>query len=194
MRSQKCVSDKIKRIVEASIAAKKALVSSQAGQIARAAGEIIGALEEGGKLIVFGNGGSAADSQHIAAEMVGRFQRERKAIPALALTTNTSTLTALANDYGYDITFSRQLEALARRGDVVLAISTSGNASNVAEAVKRASRLGLVSIALTGGDGGKLAKLADIAIVVPSKVTARIQESHIMVGHILCELVEDALA
>ncbi len=185
--------DKARQIIESSIAAKRALLDGQVENITRAASRISGALAKGGKLIVFGNGGSAADSQHIAAELVGRFQRERKALAAIALTTNTSTLTAIANDYGYDITFSRQVEALARKGDIVLAISTSGRAKNVLEAVALAKKLGLVVIGLSGGDGGGLAKLADISIVVPSRVTARIQELHIMIGHIICELVESAI-
>jgi len=193
MKSQKYFSDKIARIIAASIETKQSLVTHQRGAIEAAARSVITSLARGGKLIVFGNGGSAADSQHIVAELVGRFQKERKALSAISLTTNTSTLTALANDYGYDISFSRQMEALATKYDIALGISTSGNARNVIEAVKTAKRRRLTTIGLSGGSGGQLAKTADIAIVVPSKVTARIQESHIMIGHIICELVEREL-
>ena len=191
MRSRRYFSDKIKKIIDSSIRTKRDVLGTQVESIFEAASSIISAIKKGGKLIVFGNGGSAADSQHIAAELVGRFQKERKAIPAIALTTNTSSLTAIANDYGYDVLFSRQLEALAKKGDVALGISTSGNARNVIEAVKKAKKLGLTTIGLSGGRGGSLAKITDINIIVPSDVTARIQESHILIGHILCELVEE---
>ena len=194
MKPQRYFSDKIKEVISANIETGNKVLSAQVGNIEKAAQAIVDAIKSGGKLIVFGNGGSAADSQHIAAELVGRFQKERKALGAIALTTNTSTLTAIANDYGYDVSFSRQLEALARKGDVVLAISTSGNAKNVLEAVRKARALGLVTIGLSGKDGGGLAKLAGINIIVPSKTTARIQESHIMIGHIICELVEEYAA
>ena len=193
MTSQKSSLDKIRGIIESSIAAKKALLAGQMANIDAAARLISGAIAKGGKLIIFGNGGSAADSQHIAAELVGRFQRERKALPAIALTTNTSTLTAIANDYGYDVTFSRQIEALAKKPDVVLAISTSGNAKNVLQGARLAKDMDLSVIGLSGGGGGELSKLASINIIVPSKVTARIQESHIMIGHIICELVESVI-
>ena len=192
MRSQRYFSDRIKGIIESSISTKRSLLDTQSGEIEQAASAIISAVKKGGKLIVFGNGGSAADSQHIVAELVGRFQKERMAIPAIALTTNTSSLTAIANDYGYDVSFSRQLEALAKKGDVALGISTSGNAKNVIEAAKKAKGLGLTVIGLTGGRGGRIARIADINIAVPSDVTARIQESHILIGHILCELVEES--
>ena len=192
MRSRRYFSDRIKGIIESSISTKRSLLDTQSGEIEQAASAIISAVKKGGKLIVFGNGGSAADSQHIVAELVGRFQKERMAIPAIALTTNTSSLTAISNDYGYDVSFSRQLEALAKKGDVVLGISTSGNAKNVIEAAKKAKGLGLTVIGLTGGRGGRIARIADINIAVPSDVTARIQESHILIGHILCELVEES--
>jgi D-sedoheptulose 7-phosphate isomerase len=154
---------------------------------------IIAALRGGGKLISFGNGGSAADSQHIVAELVGRFKKERKPLPALAFTTNTSIISAIANDYSYDVTFSRQMEALGKRGDIVLAISTSGNSPNVLAAVKKAKEMGIKTIGLTGGMGGKLALEADLAIVVSSKDTPRVQESHAMIGHILCDMIEQEL-
>ena len=193
MTSQKSSLDKIRGIIESSIAAKKALLDGQLANIDAAARLISGAIAKGGKLIIFGNGGSAADSQHIAAELVGRFQRERKALPAIALTTHTSSLTAIANDYGYDVTFSRQIEALAKKPDVGLAISTSGNAKNVLQGARLAKDMDLSVIGLSGGGGGELSKLASINIIVPSKVTARIQESHIMIGHIICELVESVI-
>lgn len=183
----------IRDIIEESIRTKEGLYKSQIQNIEKAAKVIIRSLKKDGKILVFGNGGSAADSQHIVAELVGRFKKERKAIGAIALTTNTSTISALANDYGYDVTFSRQIEALARKGDVAIGISTSGNSKNVIEAIRRARSLGLVTIGLTGGDGGRLKGDADISILVGSKNTARIQESHIMIGHIICELVEKEL-
>jgi len=161
--------------------------------IEKAAQVIIDSFKKGGKLIICGNGGSAADAQHIAAELVGRFKKERKALPAIALTANTSILTAIANDYGYDVVFKRQVEALGKKGDVLLAISTSGNAKSVLEAVKLANKIGVVTIALTGGKGGELAKLAKLSIIAPSKDTSRIQESHVAAYHLLCELVENSM-
>jgi D-sedoheptulose 7-phosphate isomerase len=187
--------NKIKKIIEESRETETSLLSPDNLElIEKAAQKIISSLKSGGKVIVFGNGGSAADSQHMAAELVGRFKKERGAIPALALTTNTSCLTALSNDYGYDISFKRQLEALGKKGDIAVAISTSGEAKNVLEAVKAAKGLGIPTIALTGKGGGKLKDIADLSIVVKSKDTPRIQEAHILLIHILCELIEDALA
>lgn len=183
----------IKEIIEDSIRAKKDLLKDETANIEKASKAIIKSLKRGGKVLVFGNGGSAADSQHIVAELIGRFKKERRPIPAIALTTNTSTISALANDYGYDVTFSRQIEALGTRRDAAIGISTSGNSRNVVEAVKRAKSLGLVTIGLTGGNGGQLKRECDISIVVGSKSTPRIQESHIMIGHIICELIERRL-
>jgi D-sedoheptulose 7-phosphate isomerase len=183
----------IKDIINSSIDVKQKLIHSEASNIEKACQAVQDCISKGGKLIIFGNGGSAADSQHIAAEFVGRFKLERKAMPAIALTTNTSTLTALSNDYGYDITFKRQIESLGKSGDVAIAVSTSGNAKNVIEAVKAAKEMGIVTIALTGGDGGKLGPLCGISILVSSKDTARIQESHILIGHIIAEIVETNL-
>lgn len=177
-------------IINSSIDAKKKLLVSELPNIAKAVEAVESCISKGGKLLIFGNGGSAADSQHIAAEFVGRFRMERKAIPALALTTNTSTLTALANDYSYDISFKRQLEAFGAKGDVVIAISTSGNAKNVLAAVKEARKKGIKTIALTGKGGGALAGLCDISVIVPSDDTARIQETHILIGHIIAEIAE----
>lgn len=185
--------DRIKRAICESIDVKRRLAEESIPAIRAAAQAIARALMHGGKLLIFGNGGSAADSQHIAAELVGRFRMERRPLPAISLTTNTSNLTALANDYGYEATFKRQVEALGQRGDAVLAVSTSGDAANVIEAVKTAKKIGGIStIGLTGRGGGRLAPLCDIAIIVPSADTARIQEAHITVGHIICDLVEVA--
>ncbi len=185
---------KIEKLLQESIAAKKELLDRrQSKNIAKAANAIINCLKRKGKVILFGNGGSAADSQHIAAELVGRFKKERSALCAISLTTNTSILTAIGNDYGYERVFSRQIEAIGKRGDVVFCLSTSGNSKNVIVGIKKAKQLGLKTICLVGGTGGKLKSLANIAIVVPSKSTPRIQEVHITIGHIICELTENAL-
>ena len=173
---------------------KEAIAKSKVNEIESMAKSIISSYQEGGKVVLFGNGGSAADAQHIACELVGRFAIKRQPFPAIALTTNTSTLTAIANDYGYEAVFTRQVEALVSERDVVIGISTSGNSPNVVEAMKAAKGKGAKTIALTGGDGGKLAELADLVLTVPSDVTPRIQEAHITIGHILCELVEKELA
>ena len=162
--------------------------------IFEAADLIIMCLRAGGKLLFFGNGGSAADAQHLAAEFIGRFVRERAGLPAIALTTDSSILTAVGNDYGFDQIFARQVQALGRPGDVAIAISTSGNSPNIIEAVKAARKGHLKTIGLSGKDGGLLAKEADLVITVASTTTARIQECHIAVGHLLCELTEEALA
>jgi D-sedoheptulose 7-phosphate isomerase len=158
--------------------------------IFEAARLITGCLEAGGKLLFFGNGGSAADAQHLAAEYVGRLVRERAGLPAIALTTDSSILTAVGNDYGFEQIFARQVQTLGRPGDVAIAISTSGNSPNVIEGVKAAKKGDLKTIGLTGKDGGLLAKEADVAITIASTSTARIQECHIAVGHLLCALVE----
>ncbi|MDD5072965.1 MAG: D-sedoheptulose 7-phosphate isomerase [Candidatus Omnitrophica bacterium] len=184
---------KIESILEESISVKKDLLVSQAGAIEKAADAVIKSLKSGGKVIIFGNGGSAADSQHMAAELVGKFLKERKGVPAVALTTNTSIITAIANDYSYDEVFSRQLDAIAGNNDVAVGISTSGNAKNVIKAVELANKKGLVTVALTGRDGGGLARIANIPIIVPSGSTPRIQEAHVTVVHILCQLAEEAL-
>lgn len=186
--------DRIKDILLESIQIKEALLRSNiTGQILEIAEIAIESLKKNGKIMLFGNGGSASDSQHIAAELVGRFKKDRTALPAIALTTNSSILTSLANDYGYEIVFSRQIEALGHKNDLAIGISTSGKAKNVANGLKQAKKMGLKTIALTGGDGGDIAKLADIAIIVPSPITARIQEAHITIGHIICELIEEAV-
>ena len=151
-------------------------------------------LRGGGKLLFFGNGGSAADAQHLAAEFVGRFRIERQALPAIALTTDSSILTAVGNDYGFDQIFARQVQALGRAGDVAIGISTSGDSSNVIGAIRQAAKQDLKTIGLAGKDGGSLAKCVDVSITVASANVARIQECHITIGHILCELVEKELA
>jgi D-sedoheptulose 7-phosphate isomerase len=167
--------------------------AAAAEAIAGAARLLIEAFRGGYKLLAFGNGGSAADAQHLASELAGRFGAERPALHALALTTNSSDLTAIANDYGFDQVFSRLVQAHGRLGDVAVAISTSGDSANVIGGVVEARKRGLSTIALTGSGGGELAGLVDVAVIVPSDVTARIQESHIAVCHVLCELVEAAL-
>jgi D-sedoheptulose 7-phosphate isomerase len=155
---------------------------------------LIAAFNKGNKLLIFGNGGSAADAQHIAAELVGRFVTERAALPAIALTTDTSILTSVGNDYGYENIFSRQVEALAKPGDVVLGISTSGNSGNVYKALMAAQQLNCLTIGLLGNDGGKIQEIVDAHITIPSKNTARIQEMHIFIGHLLCEAVDHAIS
>lgn len=162
----------------------------QSESLAALAADVLRAWEGGGKLLVCGNGGSAADSQHIAAELVGRFKRERKGLAAIALTTDSSILTSVGNDYGFDHVFARQVEALCRPGDVLVGISTSGNSRNVIAAIEAGRRAGLRSIGLLGGSGGALMGLCDLVLLAPSAETARIQEAHILIGHILCELVE----
>jgi D-sedoheptulose 7-phosphate isomerase len=162
-------------------------------QIAKNANRLAKALSNDHSIFWCGNGGSAADSQHLAAELVGRFKNNRRALRSVALTTDTSILTCVANDYSYDDIFSRQVEALGREGDVLVAISTSGNSENVLRAIKAAKELGMVSIALLGKEGGLAKDLADHSLVIPSKSTARIQEAHILIGHIFCELIEEEL-
>lgn len=185
--------DRIIDIINDAIHIKEQILQGEIDNIIKAARLIISSFRSQGKVLIFGNGGSAADAQHIAAEFVGRFQKERPGLAAVALNTNTSILTALSNDYSYDIVFSRQIEALARPCDIVIAISTSGKAKNVLLAIKKAKELGLKTICLTGGTGGELPKSADISLIIPSTITARIQEAHITIGHIICELVENEL-
>jgi len=169
------------------------LAENLADRVAAAAWLVAEALARGNKVMFCGNGGSAADSQHLAAELVGRYRRNRPGWAALALTVDTSALTAIGNDFGFDEVFSRQVEALGRPGDVLIAISTSGRSPNVLRAVETARARGLKTIGLAGRDGGPLAALVDVALVVPSDDTARVQECHITLGHILCDLVEEAL-
>lgn len=169
-------------------------IEAQAEVFGQIAAKMIESLRAGGKICFMGNGGSAADSQHLAAELVGRFQRDRPGMASIALTTDTSILTAVANDYGYEAIFARQVEGLCGPNDVVVGLSTSGNSPNVLRAVEKAREMKIFTVGLTGGHGGKLAAAADLAIVVPSPKAARVQEAHIFIGHTLCEAIEDALA
>jgi len=170
-----------------------ARLDAMAPDVARAAHCMSEAVRGGGKLMFCGNGGSAADSQHLASEFTGRFVNDRRPLAALALSTDSSALTCIANDYAFDQVFERQVRALGRKGDVLVAISTSGKSANVLRAVTAARELGVSVVGFLGRDGGTLKPLCDVALVVPSDTTARIQEAHIFIGHTLCALVEDAL-
>jgi len=172
---------------------KYQVAKTLSSEILKAAHIIRDCIADGGKLLLMGNGGSAADSQHIAAELIGRFKKERKAIPALALTVDSSSLTALGNDYGFDTIFSRQMEALATPKDAVIGISTSGNSRNVIRALNLAREIGASTIGFIGNDGGDMKDCVDVSIIVPSNDTARIQEVHITIGHIICEIIEQDL-
>jgi D-sedoheptulose 7-phosphate isomerase len=172
---------------------KLLLMQRQAAVIEEIGVRLTKVLKAGRTIFLFGNGGSAADAQHIAAELEARFLRERRALPCHALTTNTSTLTAIGNDYGYDRTFARQLEAYGRRGDAAIGISTSGNSANVLEAMKTAKKLGVTRIGLTNEKGGKLKGVVDLCLRVPSTDTQRVQECHMAVGHILCDIIESSM-
>lgn len=183
---------RIAQEIQESSAVKAELGRRSVEQIADAATLIVTRLQAGGKLIAFGNGGSAADAQHFVAELVGRFCAERKPFAAIALTTNTSSLTAIGNDYGFEEVFARQLEGIGRAGDVAIAISTSGSSSNIVRAIETAKRLGMATIALTGRTGGKARELVDHCLSVPSDSTARIQEAHILIIHVLSSIVEGA--
>jgi D-sedoheptulose 7-phosphate isomerase len=186
---------RVRRSIQASILVKQRLLNNAevVSMAARVSEVLIGAIERGNKLLLFGNGGSAADAQHIAAEFVGRFAFDRPALPALALSVNTSCVTAIGNDYGFDRVFSRQLEALARPGDVAMGISTSGNSANVVHAMSVARKMELHTVALTGCMGGKLKSMVDYCLCAPSNETPRIQECHILLGHIISELVEQEI-
>jgi D-sedoheptulose 7-phosphate isomerase len=184
----------IRAIFEASAKARDVFLAEGAAELEQAIDLVAGALRDGRKLLLFGNGGSAADAQHIAAEFIGRFMQERRGLPAIALTTDTSALTSIGNDYGFDDVFARQVQALGAPGDVALAISTSGRSPNVLRAVKAARDAGLKVVALTGGNGEPLAAAADIVLrVSASTLSARIQETHILIGHVICELVDQRL-
>jgi D-sedoheptulose 7-phosphate isomerase len=186
--------DRIVQSIKESIRTKETLLTNGlVDKIEEGAALLIETYQKKGKLLLCGNGGSAADAQHIAAELVGRFEKERRALPAIALTTNSSNLTCIANDYDFETVFSRQVEAQAQKGDLLLAISTSGNSKNVLKAVEAAKKLGVRVIGLTGRSGGKLKGKVDLLLNVPSDETPRIQESHILIGHILCDLLERQL-
>src|ERR1051325_8574169 len=179
---------------EESIAAEKAFLAENLDKLTAVIGVVVRCFRNGNKLLIFGNGGSAADAQHIAAEFVNRFRIERPPLPALALTTDTSAITSIANDYDYAEIFAKQLKALGKTGDVALAISTSGNAANVLNGLDTCKQLGIVTVGLTGGDGGKLTGKADFLLRVSStKTTARIQETHILSAHVICEMVDATL-
>ena len=184
----------VRRRIRDSLRVKEALLADElVDALVRVAATLIAAYRRDSKVLLFGNGGSAADAQHIAAELEGRYLHDRPALHALALHTNTSALTAIANDYGYARVFARQVEAAVRPGDVVIGISTSGNSENVLGGVRAARAQGAVTVALTGAGGGRLKNLVDHCLAVPSAETPRIQEAHILIGHILCELVEQEL-
>jgi D-sedoheptulose 7-phosphate isomerase len=187
--------ERVSRSIQASIAVKERLLGSAevVSMVAQVSEILVDSFQQGNKLILFGNGGSAADAQHIAAEFVGRFAFDRPALPALALSVNTSCVTAIGNDYGFDVVFSRQIEAIGRPGDVAIGISTSGNSPNVLRGLSVAKELGLHTVALAGCTGGKLKGAVDHCICAPSNETPRIQECHLLVGHIIAELVEQTI-
>jgi D-sedoheptulose 7-phosphate isomerase len=187
------VTDQISAIVANSLEVKRRFFSEHGTDVQRAGELIAEAFKANGKLLVFGNGGSAADAQHIAGELVNRFLQHRKALPAIALTTDGGVLTCIANDTGFENVFARQIEALGTKGDVCLAISTSGTSPNVTVACEQARKQGMIVIGLLGRDGGSVAALCDLALIVQSDDTQRIQETHNLIGHIICELVEGEL-
>ena len=186
--------EEISKILAAHEKACQSVAKNNVGDIEKIAKAIINCFRQGGKVIFFGNGGSAADAQHLATELVCRLKLERKALPAMALNTNNSLLTAQGNDYGFETVFSRQIEAFAAKNDVIIGISTSGNSENVLKAIVLANKLGCTTVGFSGGDGGMLAKTAELNFVVSSNITQHVQEMHITAGHIICELVEQALA
>jgi len=192
--TEKSSTELLARSLDEHLKTIQALLDSRLGDIEAAGGLIWQALKSGNKILLCGNGGSAADAQHIAAELVGRYELERRAFPAISLTTDTSALTAVSNDYGYEQVFARQVEALAVAGDVLIAISTSGKSPSVIRAVEQARKRGCKSIALTGCAGEPLASHCDFAIVIPSNRTSRVQEAHITIGHLWCEMIDAALA
>ncbi len=183
----------IRRSLEDSLRTEERFILGHTGQIKELAAQVAETFRTGGKLLIFGNGGSAADAQHMAAEFVNRFMIDRSPLPALALTTDTSVLTSISNDYDFSEIFVKQIKALGRKGDISLGISTSGNSPNVVKGLEVSRGLGIRAVALTGNDGGKAAKVADLLLVVPSDQVPRIQEAHGLFGHILCELVDHIL-
>jgi D-sedoheptulose 7-phosphate isomerase len=187
------LADRIKAIFKESIRVKEKTYREQAKTIVKITNLIVRSLKNNRKILLCGNGGSAADCQHIASEFIGRFKIDRRPLPAIALSTDTSILTSLANDYSYDLIFAKQIYALAKKGDILIAISTSGMAANVIKAVKAARDIGMKTVAFTGKSGGRLAKLTDIAFIVPSQDTPRIQEIHITAAHAICEIAEEHL-
>ena len=180
-------------ILENNVAVKRDIIDHQIDVIVKIVNGIADALGRGGKLLVFGNGGSSSDAQHMAGELVGRFELERGALPAIALTTDSSVITSISNDYGFNEIFSRQIEALGTPEDIALGISTSGNSENVLAGIRKAKNMKLTTIGFSGGEGGELSKMADLCFIAPSSSTPRIQEAHITVIHIICKLVEEKL-
>ncbi len=187
------MNDKIKKIILASVETKQKIVNSEVllATIANVVEAVTNAFKNGNRVYFCGNGGSAADAQHLAAEFSGRFYTDRKALPAEALHCNTSYLTAVANDYGYDVVYARMIDGIGQKGDVLIGLSTSGNSGNIIRAFEVAKEKGMVTVAFTGDSGGKMKALSDHLLNVPSGDTPRIQESHIMIGHIICQLVEE---
>lgn len=185
----------IKNQIQASIDTKQNILNDEAlmQTIAEVGQACVKLYQNGKKTLLAGNGGSAADAQHIAAELVGRYGFDRPSIPSIALTTDTSNLTAIGNDYGYDKVFSRQMEGMGSEGDLFIGISTSGNSENIINAINAAKTKGVTTVALVGRDGGEMARLADFSIIVPSNATPRIQESHILIGHMICDIIEKEL-
>jgi D-sedoheptulose 7-phosphate isomerase len=192
-RKSETVASLLQRSLHEHIQAVEALLKTHLTDIERSGQMICSALDRGNKVLLCGNGGSAADAQHIAAELVGIYELQRRAWPSIALTTDTSALTALSNDFGYEHVFARQVEALAREGDVLVALSTSGGSANVIKAAEAARKIGCRIIALTGRTGEPLASMCEVAITVPSERTSRIQEAHITIGHLWCEMVDTQL-
>jgi D-sedoheptulose 7-phosphate isomerase len=191
----KALNDLVLERIHRSIEVKQAMLSDADFRelVAQAAMQIVKSLRAGGKVLFFGNGGSAADAQHLAAEFTGRYLKERRALPALALHGNSSAVTAIGNDYGFDLVFARQMEALGKDGDVAVGISTSGNSRNVLRALEVARSKGIYTVALTGASGGAMKNVADCTLCIPSEETPRIQECHILTGHIICEIAEEML-
>jgi D-sedoheptulose 7-phosphate isomerase len=187
------MSERLSAIVAESLETKRKFFAAHTSKVEQAAEMISASLKSGGKLLIFGNGGSAADAQHVAGELVNRFLQERKALPAVSLTTDGGVLTCIANDSGFENVFARQIEGLGNEGDVCVAISTSGQSANIVRACEQARSQGIKVIGLLGRDGGKVAPLCDMALIVPSDDTQRIQETHNLVSHILCELIESEL-
>lgn len=189
------MSDLIKNVLQESCSIKQMVIGDD--RLLKVIQDVmdasVNALQSGNKLLLAGNGGSASDAQHIAAELVGRYEKDRKGLPALALTTNSSQLTAISNDYGYDNVFNRQIEALANEGDVFFGLSTSGNSKNIVNALQECKQKKVITVAMTGESGGEMKSLSDFCINVPSSNTARIQEVHITIGHIICSAIEAAL-
>ena len=188
------VNEVIAKEFEAHLETIKAVIGSCEASLEVAAGLVVQTLKNGNKVLLCGNGGSAADAQHIAAELTGRYKSERRGLPAIALTTDTSALTAISNDYGYAKVFDRQVEALANKGDLLIGISTSGNSDNIISALVTAKELGCTTLGLSGHNGGKMNDICDVNLVVPSDDTPRIQEMHILFGHTLCQIVDNAFS